>query len=162
MRNVQSRDIEASAGAVGALIDGLGGTGSIWPERTWPPLRLSDGLNSGSTGGHGPIRYAVRRYQPGHLVEFEFDPRIGLTGWHRFTLEQGPDGRVRLVHTLQARTTGVQVLLWPLATRWLHEALLHDLLDNAERALTGEVATPSRWSWWVRRLRAVMTRRRKP
>jgi hypothetical protein len=46
------------------------------------------------------------------------------------------------------------VLGWPLAVRWLHDALIEDLLDNAELAATGTVRRPARWSPWVRMLRA--------
>jgi hypothetical protein len=43
-------------------------------------------------------------------------------------------------------------LTWPLIFRPLHEALIEDSLDDAERALGGE--PPAReWSPWVRLLR---------
>jgi len=62
------------------------------------------------------------------------------------------------------RLRGRTRLTWPLAIRWLHDACIEDLLDNAEEALTGALLRPSRWSPWVRFLRnriaAKMARRR--
>ncbi|MEV7907606.1 hypothetical protein AB0P04_38905, partial [Streptomyces anulatus] len=49
---------------------------------------------------------------------------------------------------------GRMAVLWPLVIRWMHEALVHDLFDNAERAATGRMSRrPARWSLWVRLLR---------
>jgi hypothetical protein len=43
---------------------------------------------------------------------------------------------------------------WPLMVRWLHEALVQDLFDNAERRVTGTLAgRRARWSPWVRAMR---------
>jgi hypothetical protein len=42
---------------------------------------------------------------------------------------------------------------WPIAVRWMHDALIEDAFDNAEREVTGSVTKPARWSRWVRFLR---------
>jgi len=68
--------------------------------------------------------------------------------------------RVEVRHVLVGTPTGVMRLGWPLAFRWLHDALLEDLLDNAERELTGTVARPARWSPYVRLLRSLARKRR--
>ncbi|MEM1418366.1 MAG: SRPBCC family protein, partial [Myxococcota bacterium] len=49
-------------------------------------------------------------------------------------------------------------LYWSLVVRPLHDALIEDAFDNAERALTGDVARPARWSLRVRLLRRVLDR----
>jgi hypothetical protein len=45
---------------------------------------------------------------------------------------------------------------WSTVVRPLHDALIEDALDNAERETTGTVAEPAGWSWWVRTLRRVL------
>jgi hypothetical protein len=155
MRNVQSRVIDAPAPALGALLDGLASPADkLWPARNWPPIRLDRGLTTGSKGGHGSIRYSMIEYEPGVRIRFAFDPTIGATGYHELRVEPVDAKRARLVHEMVCGLHGRMRLLWPLAIRWLHEALLQDLLDNAQLAATGRLGTPVRWSRWVRRLRS--------
>jgi Polyketide cyclase / dehydrase and lipid transport/Protein of unknown function (DUF2867) len=159
MRNVQARDIAAPPERVGALLDRLAGPDDpLWPAPAWPPILLDRGLAVGSTGGHSRIRYRVTEYEPGHRIRFAFDPRIGLRGYHEFRVESDPGG-CRLVHDGVATTHGPTRLAWPVAVRWLHEALIKDLLDNAESAATGTLRAPGRWSPWVRLLRRTLALR---
>jgi hypothetical protein len=91
------------------------------------------------------------------MVRFRFAPRLGLDGTH--TLVVLPDGESSVLrHELNARASGRMRLAWPLAVRWLHDALVEDLLDRAEAELDGCVAQAARWSPWVRLLRAAMSR----
>jgi hypothetical protein len=113
-------------------------------------MRLDHGLEPGSTGGHGPVRYSVDHHTPGREVEFRFDPSMGLLGFHRFQIEP-LDNAVRVSHTILARPTGWMHLGWPLAVRWLHDALIEDAFDQ----LAAEPAQ-QRWSLWVRVLRKVL------
>jgi hypothetical protein len=113
-------------------------------------MRLDRGLQAGSAGGHGPIRYTVDHYLPGREVQFRFDPAIGLHGLHRFQLMAVADG-VRVSHTLLATPHGPMRIGWPVAIRWLHDALIEDAFDQLDPS-----APPRRWSPWVRVLRAWM------
>jgi hypothetical protein len=123
MRNVQQREVDAPV-EFDRLIE-------LWPSPPWPALRLSDGLNPGSTGGHGPIRYTVEFHEPGRRLRFRFERVTGATGWHEFRVEASPQpGKVRLVHEIQARTHGKLLVLWPLAIRRMHERLINDLFDR--------------------------------
>jgi len=159
MKNVQSREIAAPAATVGALLDRLAGPDDpLWPAPRWDPVRFDRGLTLGAAGGHGPIRYTVAQYEPGRRIRCEFDPRTGATGYHEFRVEPIGPQRCRLVHDLVATTHGAMLVGWPLVVRWLHEALIQDLLDNAERAATGALPRPARWSPWVRLLRRVFER----
>lgn len=166
MRNIQGRVIEAPLGVVGALLDRLSGSDDpLWPSPAWPPLRLDRALSTGAGGGHGPIRYRVSGYEPRRRVRFTFDDAIGLSGFHEFRVEPIDARRCRLVHDLSATTHGRMIAGWPLAVRWLHEALIQDLLDNAQRVATGAGSRPRRHSPWVRFLRygvAAVRRRRSP
>ena len=84
VRNVHERVVDADAEAVGALVDSLSSPDDrLWPNRRWPAMRLDCGLEIGSDGGHGPVRYAVARYEPGRLVAFAFTHDSRWTGEHR-------------------------------------------------------------------------------
>ncbi|PWW62586.1 hypothetical protein [Actinokineospora spheciospongiae] len=136
----------------GPLLDAIAEPeGPLWPHHRWPALRLDRPLGPGARGGHGPVRYTCTAHEPGRLVEFTFDPGIGLRGTHTFTARPG---RV-LRHDLRARPTGAGHLTWPLAIRWLHDALIKDLLDRAATALGDPPPRPAPHSRYVRVLRAV-------
>ncbi|MER5729442.1 SRPBCC family protein [Streptomyces sp. NPDC002138] len=159
MHNIQERTIDASATEVGALLDLLGGPRDrVWPAQDWPRLVLDAGLAVGSRGGHGRIGYAVTAYEPGRRVRFAFAPGLGMHGYHEFLIT--PDGpeRCRITHTAEGRMEGRMRLMWPLVIRWLHEALLHDAFDNVQRATTGRLPHPARWSLRVRVLRRALGR----
>ncbi|GGK81405.1 hypothetical protein Ppa06_48690 [Planomonospora parontospora subsp. parontospora] len=163
MRNVQQRSVNASADRLGALLDGVSTADDrLWPTPSWPPLVLDAGLTPGSRGGHGPIRYSVTEYEPGRRLRFSFDPELGLDGHHELVITAEGADRSRLTHTIVGTTRGRMRILWPLLIRWLHEALMQDLFDNAERAAAGRLSRrPARWSVWVRLLRRVRSARRQ-
>ncbi|MEW2087613.1 hypothetical protein AB0884_39000, partial [Streptomyces sp. NPDC005283] len=102
---------------------------------------------------HGGIRYSVTEYEPGIRVRFAFAPGLGLSGYHEFLVIPEGLSRCQVVHTATGRVEGQMRLMWPLAIRWLHEALLRDAFDNIERVATGRLTRPARWSPWVRLLR---------
>ncbi|WP_433788478.1 SRPBCC family protein [Actinoplanes sp. CA-252034] len=156
MINLQRRIIHAPVTALGSLLERLAGPGDLlWPV-DWEPLRLDRPLSAGATGGHGTLRYTVTSYQPGLRVRFEFAAGSPLEGFHELWVRALAPDRAEMVHILVARPRGAMLLFWPLAARWTHQALVADLLDNAERAVTGRVRHPARWSPWVRLLRAVI------
>ncbi|TCK26906.1 DUF2867 domain-containing protein [Pseudonocardia endophytica] len=159
VRNVHSREFDVPVAEAGALLDTLGGPDDVlWPSPWWPAMHLDQPLRSGSAGGHGPIRYRVGRYEPGRLLECGVDPGVGLDGTHTFTVEAVGADRCRIRHEIDGRTTGTMRLGWPLAVRWLHDAVLEDLLDRADAALGTGPARPATWSPWVRVLRRITGR----
>ncbi|WP_327011116.1 DUF2867 domain-containing protein [Dactylosporangium sp. NBC_01737] len=155
MQNVQSRTIDAPADRMGALLDRLATPDDpLWPTPAWPPMRFDRPLTPGATGGHGMIRYTVLEHVPGRLLRCRFDPTIGVLGEHELRIDPAATGTgTTVTHVIRGDLTGAMRILWPVAIRWLHEALLQDLLDNAERAGTGTVREPARWSLWVRLMR---------
>ncbi|MFJ4189096.1 SRPBCC family protein [Kitasatospora sp. NPDC089509] len=156
--NVHQRTIPAPESTVGTLLDGLAGPDDrLWPGSAWPRLHLDGPLAVGSSGGHGPIRYRVVGYQPGRWVRFRFSAPRGFDGFHEFTVRPGDGGSV-LNHTIAMRLRGPARLAWPLAFRWLHDALVEDSLDRAVRACGGTVDSPARWSTRVRLLRRLVHR----
>ncbi|GHF20596.1 hypothetical protein GCM10017786_63080 [Amycolatopsis deserti] len=151
--NLHTRRFAVGETATGKLIDSLGGPGDrLWP-RKWPPMRLE--LEVGATGGHGPVRYRVESYVPGRLLRCRFLRPRGFDGYHEFTALPGPDGTSELRHVVVVRLRRWALLTYPLFWRPAHDAALEDLLDRAERELTGTVARPARWSPYVRLLRAL-------
>ena len=74
-------------------------------------------------------------HRPQRSVTFTMAPGQGLHGTHTFSVRTaGPSGTV-LRHEAVGRVTGAMRLLWPLAVRPAHDALLADLLDRAEAVL---------------------------
>ncbi|MFD3688503.1 SRPBCC family protein [Nocardiopsis sp. NPDC058631] len=153
--NLHERHLPVAPGQVGALLDSLaaGSDDLLWPRGDWPPMRLDRPLAVGARGGHGPVRYTVEEYVPGHHVRFRFRAPRGFDGFHEFTVHPTPSGGTALRHLLAMRGRGPARLTWPLAFRTLHDALLEDCLDRAERVLTGTVAAPARWGRRTRLLR---------
>ncbi|MBW1600199.1 SRPBCC family protein [Streptomyces sp. JJ38] len=157
--NVHERRLAGSRGEVGTLIDRLaGGQDALWPHDAWPRMRFDGALGVGASGGHGPVRYHVAAYVPGTWVRFTFDGPRGFDGFHEYAVLPADAGRTMLRHTLAMRARGPARLTWPLLWRPLHDALLEDSLDRAERALTGTVRTPARWTPYVRLLRGLAGR----
>jgi hypothetical protein len=164
IHNVHQRRFTAPVSEVGALLDGLATSDDrLWPFEAWPPMVLDGGLRVGSRGGHGPVRYAVERCEPGRMVSFRFEPTgltAGFDGHHTFVAVPDGDATV-LRHAIDATAGLAAWTRWALLVRPLHDALLEDALDKAERSITGSVARPARWGPWVRVLRAMMRRRRR-
>lgn len=156
IRNVHERVVPAPIGMVGPLLDRVGGPDDVlWPTPGWQPMVLDRPVSVGAAGGHGSIRYRVTGYEPGRKVEFEFTPGQGLDGGHTISADPAGPDRTVLRHVAEARLSGVMRLAWPLAIRWAHDAVIEELLDNAERAVGAGPARPARRSAWVRVARAL-------
>ena len=155
-----ARSLDATVEEVGRLVGALGGErDALWPGDLWPGtrLQLDRPLGVGARGGHGLIRYAVEAYEPCRFVRFRFDPGQGLDGFHRFDVVALGDGRTRLAHTLDTRLEGAMRPARPLLLR-MHDTLIRQLLDNAQRATGGRVERPTRTAFWMRAVNAVEAR----
>jgi hypothetical protein len=154
--NVHARDLPASVEALGALLDTLASKNDrLWPKENWPSMRFDRPLSVGATGGHGPIRYTVERYESGRLIRFRFTAPHGFDGYHAFGVEDCDVG-ARIRHELVMRTHGIATVSWLLAFRPLHDALIEEALDKAELVTTGRLNGPARWSMYVYALRILM------
>jgi len=139
VHNVHSRELPAPAARTWELVAGLASRhDQLWPTERWPtsPIVFDRPLGVGARGGHGSIHYDVERYEPGRRVVFGFARGSGLDGVHGLEVEALDGVRSRLTHTLDAR---VEWKLRPVYRVLLkaHDALVEDLLDNAERATGG-------------------------
>lgn len=159
VRNVHQRTLDASPERVGELIDGLAQPRDrLWPGDRWPAMRFDRALGQGAAGGHGPVRYVIEAYEPGRRIEFRFTAPRGFGGTHALEIEDAGAGRTVLRHVIAMRTTGPALLTWPLVFGPLHDALLEDAMDRAER-YAGMQPAGARWSPWVRLLRRVLAGR---
>ncbi|MCQ0025572.1 SRPBCC family protein [Streptomyces somaliensis DSM 40738] len=160
VHNVHERLLAADESAVGALIDTLadGDRDLLWPGRDWSPVEFDRPLGPGAVGGHRPVGYTVSGYVPGRWIRFEFTRPRGFRGFHELAVLPAGPGRARMHHILTMSPRGLARITWPLVFRPLHDALLEDALDRAERACTGTVVRPARWSPYVRLLRALAVR----
>lgn len=150
--NIHQRLLHASPERVGALIDTLATPGDpMWPSRPWPRMRLDRPLAVGARGGHGPIGYVVESYVPGQSVRFRITAPRGFEGWHQFEVLDATSAHCVLEHRIEMRTHGRGTLLWALAIRWLHDAMVEDVLTQAEAAL-GLAAHKRPWTAYVRLL----------
>lgn len=153
VRNIHERLLPTLASQVGALLDSLASPeDALWPRRHWPAMRFDRPLGVGAVGGHGPIRYTVEAYEPGRRVRFRFTGPPGFHGFHGFEVEPVDENRTLLRHVLEMRISGAAMLTWPLVFRPLHDALVEDSLDEAERGVGG-APRGARWSGWVQVLR---------
>jgi hypothetical protein len=155
--NIHERELPAESGEVGALIDSLTSRNDrLWPGALWPAMRFDRPLAVGAVGGHGPIRYVVEAYHPGRLVRFRFTAPSGFDGHHWLEVLPGAADSTLLRHTICMRVSGTALLLWPLAIRHLHDALLEDALALAQASL-GAIPVVRPWSPWVKFLRWAMS-----
>jgi hypothetical protein len=155
VHNVHFRDLSVPPSVVGGLLDSLSGRDDIlWPTASWPAMRFDRPLQVGAAGGHGPIRYTVESYTPGHAVTFRFTAPPGFNGTHSFVVGATPTG-TRISHELTMVATGSANFSWLLVFRPLHDALIEDALHRAVIACGLSEPAPA-WSAWVRMLRAML------
>ncbi|WP_433621566.1 hypothetical protein [Nocardia sp. CA-120079] len=160
VRNIHQREYPVPADQLGALLARAAEPDSpVWPPG-WPALVLDRPLGVGADGGHGVIRYQCTEWVPGRRVEFTVAPGSFLVGTHSLDVLDGPWPESSILrHQIDCRLRGIGHLLWPLAIRWIHDAMIEALLDRTAVSLGHPPVTPARPSPWVDFLRWIMKRR---
>lgn len=158
--NIHKRVLNQPILKIGELLDTLATDNDMMlATDKWSPMKLDKGLQVGSKGGHGPIKYFVTEYQPQKSITFQFD-LTGFNGFHKFELKELETHKTELSHIIDMTTTGSATLKWTFAIRWLHDAYIEDAFDKVENHFSVDKKS-SKWSWWVRTLRKVMKPKKK-
>jgi hypothetical protein len=160
--NVHTRVIDQPMKEISKLFETLSSKDDrMLATNKWSPMILDRGLEIGSKGGHGPIRYSVEKFIPGEYVQFKFSKPKGFNGFHEFRIKELQNNRTELNHTIKMKLAGQGILLWPIAIRWLHDAFIEDAFDKVEyHFLSKKKKSP--WNFWVRFLRKVFKPRNEP
>ena len=154
--NIHKRIINQSKTKVSDLLETLSAKeDKIWPFEKWPKLMLKIGLKEGSSGGHGPIRYTVIKYIPNKLIQFEFSKPKGFNGSHRFEITELDMDKAEIKHTIEMNTSGIGLLTWAIAVRWLHNALIEDAFDKVENQFSNN-SKKTEWNFRVKFLRKIL------
>lgn len=154
--NVHQRRLEATPAQVAELMASLGSKNDkLWPP-DWPRIKFDRPLVPGAVGGHGPIGYVVAAYTPGESIRFRFTDPKGFDGWHSFSVLGATEEDCFLEHRIEMQTEGRATLIWELAIRHLHNALIEDALSQAQRAV-GNKPLVVPWPAKVRVLRWLLS-----
>ncbi|MCX2182999.1 DUF2867 domain-containing protein [Streptomyces sp. SKN60] len=138
VRNVHQRVVEAPAETVGALLDRLSAPDDpLFPTPVWPAMVLDRPLGVGADGGHGRVRYRVGAHQPGRSVRFDTTGDGLGSGYHRFDVEPLGPGRCRISHVLEVTMGARAFAFFKLAIEPVHDTMVEEAFDNAERAALG-------------------------
>ncbi|WP_299113857.1 hypothetical protein [uncultured Winogradskyella sp.] len=129
----------------------------VWPYENWPAIRFKDGLNIGSKGGHGRIRYTIVQFIEGEYIKFQFTKPKGFNGTHELRINTINDSCTEITHKINTKTTFKASLLWVFVIRWLHDALIEEAFDKVENHFTTQ-AKVSKYNPWVRFLREAYKR----
>jgi hypothetical protein len=158
--NVHTREIVQPKSEVAKLFKTLATENDLMlATDKWSPMKLDKGLQVGSKGGHGPIRYFVTDYEIDNSITFQFD-LVGFNGFHKFEIFESGPNKTQLRHSIHMTTSGSATLKWALAIRWLHDAYIEDAFDKVESYFTKDKKS-SEWSCWVKTLRKIMKPKRK-
>ena len=127
----------------------------IWPKEKCPAMKFSDGIQVGTNGGHGPIRYIVEKYNTSKVIQFRFLKPYGFNGIHKFEINELTNGQTVIKHTIDMITKGKGTLIWAFAIRYLHNALIEDSFDKLENNFS-DVQKYTKWNIWVKFLRKLL------
>jgi len=147
--NVHERTVAGGPEEIGPLLARLGQPDDPLYPPSWPPMRYEDGIVVGSRGTHG----VISAYEPGRLLEWSFPAGMGITGTHAFTVTPLDHGRSHVRHVVDADATPVMWLVWSVAIRPAHDAVLEELLDRLAAATGNPPVRPSVPSVHARLLR---------
>ena len=103
--NIHKREINQPKEEIVQLFKTLASENDLMlATNKWSPMQLDKGLQIGSKGGHGPIKYHVVDYNPEAFIVFEFDLK-GFNGTHQFNIleiNQNKKATMKTVHKFDA------------------------------------------------------------
>lgn len=159
--NIHKREIQQPKYKVEALFKTLASDNDLMlATHKWSPMILDKGLQVGSKGGHGPMKYHVIHYKPENYIVFKFDMK-GFDGVHQFVISEIDSKTTQLSHTIAMTTSGVATLKWIFVIRCLHDAYIEDAFHNVENHFATNTKRRTAWSLWVRLLRKIIKPKKK-
>lgn len=143
--NIHQRELKKPKTEVSQIFETLSSNKEMmWPHERWSPMVLDRGLQVGSSGGHGPIKYFVTQYKPGIDVEFRFTEPNGFNGIHKFELSKTSSNTCLFTHQIHMNVSLKGLILWGFAIKWLHDALIEDCFDKVQNQIS---VTKSHTKW---------------
>ena len=130
----------------------------VWPFENWPAIRFTEGLQVGSKGGHGRIRYTIVEFIEGEHIMFNFSKPEGFIGTHELKIDAIHKNKTEISHVIKASTTLKATFLWIFVIRWLHDALIEDAFDKVENYYLSDKKV-TKYNFWVKLLRGVYKRK---
>ena len=153
--NIHTRIVHQGKDKLSGILDSLSSKDDqLWPSEQWPPMIFRKGLSEGAVGGQGPIKYSIRKYVPGNSIEFKFIKPDGFNGTHKFEITELDSVKTEIKHTIKMSLSGKGILIWYLAVKWLHDALLEDCLNKVESHFL-KMPKRTKWNVWVCLLREI-------
>ena len=151
--NIHRRSLSAPKKEVVELLKTLStDKDKVWPIEKWPAMKFKSGIGVSAKGGHGLIKYSVEIYDPYSIIQFRFTEPKGFNGIHKLEVFELNNARTEIIHTIDMTTQGKGTVLWIIAIRSLHNALIEDAFDKLESNYSNEQKT-SKWNYWVKLLR---------
>ncbi|PWV76797.1 Protein of unknown function [Prauserella marina] len=139
IRNIHARVVDADADDIAPLLATMGQPGDLLYPPLWEPMRLDGPVAVGASGTHGTIS----AYEPGRLIEFTFPDGIGVTGTHTFTVTTLDRERSLVRHEVDAEAGPTAWLAWKLLIEPSHDAVLEQVLDRLQAAVSTALAAPA-------------------
>lgn len=157
--NIHKRSINQPKEKVVQLFKTLATSGDlVWPYENWPAIKFKDGIQVGSRGGHGQIRYTIIEIVEGEFLKFQFSKPDGFIGTHEFKIREIHKHETEIRHEIHVKTNFKASLLWVFVIRWLHDALIEDAFYKVENYFTTNKKV-STYNLWVKLLREVYKRK---
>jgi len=157
--NIHRRSIHQPKAQVSKLFQTLATSeDKIWPSKNWPAMQFKNGINIGSNGGHGLIRYDITEFKAGHNIKFKFTKPNGFHGTHELRISSISEDTSEIVHNITMNTTFKASILWIFVIRWLHDALIEEAFDNVENYFSEEKKITT-YNLWVIFLRSYYKRK---
>ncbi len=165
IKNIHQRQLAKPAKEVAVLLAQLASNNDVlWPHERWPAMYFDKPIGVGAIGGHGPIQYFVKIFDPQNRIEFVFTAPKGFYGHHALVLIAKENDSCVLRHELAMQTNGSANFSWPLIILHLHNALIEDALDKASAWANNRPYVPRTFSTYViflRTLRAALATKKK-
>lgn len=130
----------------------------VWPYENWPAIRFKDGLQVGSKGGHGSIRYIIIEFVEGDYMKFQFSKPEGFHGTHELRVKTISKDVTEISHKIEMSTSLKASFFWVFIVKWLHDALIEDAFDKVENYFYNNKKT-TKYNPWVKLLREAYKRK---